>query len=57
MEAGNLWRIHGLRHWKKGKTVEVKINPIYANNTARPTSINVEYKIGNGKWISETFDN
>ena len=40
-----------------GKTVDVKIEPIYSGTSQRPISFEVEYKIGNGKWIQETFKN
>ena len=41
----------------KGKTVDVKIEPIYGGTSQRPISFEVEYRIGNGKWIQETFKN
>ncbi|MBE6049541.1 MAG: hypothetical protein E7214_02485 [Clostridium sp.] len=43
------------KSWAKaldnGETVDVKIEPIYSGTSQRPISFEVEYKIGNGKWI------
>ncbi|KHD13341.1 hypothetical protein AWN73_19770 [Clostridium butyricum] len=40
-----------------GKTVDVKIEPIYSGTSQRPTSFKVKYKVDNGRWIKETFTN
>ena len=49
------------KSWAKaldnGKNVDVRIEPIYSGISQRPISFEVEYKIGNGKWIQETFKN
>ena len=34
----------------KGKSIEVKIKPIYKGNLQRPDSFKIEYKIGNKDW-------
>lgn len=43
------------KSWAKaldnGETVDVKIEPIYSGTSQRSISFEVEYKIGNGKWI------
>ncbi|SFR57730.1 DNA/RNA non-specific endonuclease [Anaeromicropila populeti] len=47
--------------WSKaldsGKKVEVKIEPVYNGLSQRPISFDVEYKIGDGDWIWQSFDN
>lgn len=37
--------------------VEVKIKPIYGNDSQRPESFEVKYKIGDGSWIEDEFIN
>nr|WP_297430191.1 DNA/RNA non-specific endonuclease [Clostridium sp.] len=39
------------------KTVEVKISPQYSGSSTRPIAFDVKYRIGNGRWIKETFRN
>lgn len=41
----------------KGKTVEVRIEPIYSGTSQRPISFKVKYRVDNGRWIKETFTN
>ena len=41
----------------RGKTVEVRIEPIYSGNSMRPISFDIEYKIGNGDWEIQSFSN
>lgn len=51
------------REWanalKEGKTVEVEITSVYntGNNSVRPDSFEVKYKIEGGEWETETFAN
>lgn len=40
-----------------GKTVDVKIEPIYSGTSHRPISFKVKYRVDNGRWIKETFTN
>ncbi|WAT23643.1 T7SS effector LXG polymorphic toxin (plasmid) [Bacillus halotolerans] len=49
----NMWA----KQLDKGREVEVKIQPVYKGNSQRPTSFEVEYKIGNRKWDVVKFDN
>ncbi|WP_426576250.1 DUF637 domain-containing protein [Xenorhabdus stockiae] len=42
---------------KSGKTVDVTIKPIYVDNTNRPASFNVTYKIGGEEPIRTNFKN
>ena len=44
---------------EKDKTarIQVKIKPIYEDDTSRPTKFDVKYRINNGKWIKEPFEN
>ena len=41
----------------RGKTVEVRIEPIYSGNSMRPISFDVEYKIEGEGWIFREFKN
>ncbi len=49
----NMWA----KQLDKGRTVEVKIHPVYKGNSQRPASFEIEYKIGNRKWDVVNFDN
>ncbi|PHM29423.1 DUF637 domain-containing protein [Xenorhabdus innexi] len=42
---------------KSGKTVDVKIQPIYTDNSKRPVSFDVTYKIGGEAPIQASFNN
>ncbi len=42
---------------KAGKTVDVKIQPIYSDNSNRPVSFNVTYKVDNERPIRLNIDN
>lgn len=42
----NMWA----KQLNKGKSVEVKIKPIYKGDLQRPDSFKIEYKIGNKDW-------
>jgi predicted ribonuclease toxin of YeeF-YezG toxin-antitoxin module len=42
---------------KPPKSVEVKINPVYKGDSQRPVSFEIEYKIGNKKWVPVRFNN
>jgi hypothetical protein len=49
----NMWR----KQLEKGKSVEVKIKPVYKGESQRPVSFDIEYKIGKGKWQYKEFQN
>ncbi|MCY8467308.1 T7SS effector LXG polymorphic toxin [Bacillus atrophaeus] len=49
----NMWA----KQLDKGRTVEVKIQPVYKGDSQRPASFEIEYKIGNRKWDVVKFDN
>ncbi|MEK4628247.1 DNA/RNA non-specific endonuclease [Solibacillus sp. FSL R7-0682] len=49
----NMWA----KQLEKGKTVEVKIKPIYKGDSQRPVSFDIEYKIGKGDWQLKEFEN
>ena len=49
----NMWA----KHLEKGRTVEVKIQPVYKGNSQRPASFEIEYKIGKREWEVVKFDN
>ncbi|WP_202976350.1 DNA/RNA non-specific endonuclease [Candidatus Schmidhempelia bombi] len=42
---------------KEGKTVKVKIEPLYEGTNLRPDSFNVSYSIDGGRLTEETFKN
>jgi hypothetical protein len=42
---------------KEGKTVQVKISPVYEGNDPRPVRFEIEYKTGNERWKLEKFKN
>ena len=37
--------------------VEVQIMPIYGDDSQRPTEFFVQYRINDGKWVEESFEN
>ena len=41
----------------EGKSVKVKITPIYEGNSVRPVKFEIEHKIGNQGWSFQEFDN
>jgi len=47
--------------WRKaldaGKEVEVKLRPVYDTDSKRPDRFEISYKIGKGKWTTETLEN
>lgn len=45
------------RELSEGKGVKVNIRPSYIGGDTRPNKFYVEYSVGNGRIISETFDN
>ncbi|MFM9276548.1 DNA/RNA non-specific endonuclease [Paenibacillus jiagnxiensis] len=49
----NMWA----KQLQKGKSVEVRIRPIFKGDSERPDSFEIEYKIGNGRWKDKRFDN
>ncbi|MCD7911092.1 ribonuclease YeeF family protein [Bacillus velezensis] len=49
----NMWT----QELNSGKTVEVRINPVYKGDSHRPTSFNIDYKIGNSDWEFVRFKN
>ncbi len=49
----NMWA----KQLEKGKSVEVKITPVYKGDSQRPVSFEIEYKIGEGKWKYKDFEN
>ncbi|MED1741416.1 T7SS effector LXG polymorphic toxin [Bacillus swezeyi] len=49
----NIWA----KELDNGRTVEVKINPVYKGDSQRPTSFNIDYKIGNNDWEFVRFKN
>ena len=49
----NMW----VKELGKGKSVEVKIQPIYKGDSQRPVGFEIEHKIGNGEWEFNKFKN
>lgn len=45
------------RDLKAGKTVEVQIQPVYSDNSKRPSSFNVTYSVDNGRPTRINIDN
>lgn len=41
----------------KGKTVNVRIEPIYSGTSQRPISFKVNYRLDNGRWVKRIFLN
>ncbi|WP_281284342.1 DNA/RNA non-specific endonuclease [Shouchella miscanthi] len=46
-----------MEHLQRGDEVRVSITPIYNNESLRPGSFNIRYKIGNDSWFDERFNN
>ena len=59
MAHGSKWKIIGLRHYtlQEGKTVKVKIEPLYRGTDTRPRGFRVLYSFDNGKFNKITFKN
>jgi hypothetical protein len=42
---------------KEGKTVQVRISPVYEGDNPRPVRFEIEHKTGNERWVIEKFQN